>query len=127
MSPCGIIAHASAPGVNHLWLGGAACGARAGRRCSASGSSTSRTRTPARSRSCSAAFALWAAAMLALRVRDARGRARRAARALDRLEPFVDLAAITALTYTSGGPFSETAIGVLRAAGARRRAAAAAR
>ena len=28
---------------------------------------------------------------------------------LDRAEPFVDLAAITALTYASGGPFSETA------------------
>src|SRR5215208_1736951 len=54
------------------------------------------------------AFALWAAAILALRARGARGRAVPPER-LDRLEPFVDLAAITALTYTSGGPFSETA------------------
>jgi two-component system NarL family sensor kinase len=50
-----------------------------------------------------AAFGLWAAVMLALRV------ARRPTPvALDRAEPFVDLAAITALTYASGGPFSET-------------------
>jgi two-component system, NarL family, sensor kinase len=55
------------------------------------------------------AFAIWAAAVLALRVLGARGRVRPPAR-LDRLEPFVDLAAITALTYTSGGPFSETAM-----------------
>lgn len=49
------------------------------------------------------AFALWAVAVLAVR-------ALLPARAwLDRLEPFADLAAITALTYTSGGPFSETA------------------
>ena len=50
------------------------------------------------------AFGLWAAVMLALRA------ARRHTPAtLDRAEPFVDLAAITALTYASGGPFSETA------------------
>jgi two-component system NarL family sensor kinase len=51
-----------------------------------------------------AAFALWAAAMLWLRVRQVR------MAALDRVEPFVDLAAITGLTYASGGPFSETAM-----------------
>jgi two-component system NarL family sensor kinase len=50
-----------------------------------------------------AAFALWAAAMLWLRLR------RIHVRPLDRAEPFVDLAAITGLTYASGGPFSETA------------------
>jgi two-component system NarL family sensor kinase len=55
------------------------------------------------------AFALWAAGVLALRALDARGRVQAPA-GLDRLEPFVDLAAITALTYTSGGPFSETAM-----------------
>ena len=38
-----------------------------------------------------------------------RAGARSASRpALERAEPFVDLAAIVALTYTSGGPFSET-------------------
>jgi two-component system, NarL family, sensor kinase len=56
-----------------------------------------------------AAFALWSAALLGLRVLQARGRARPPAR-LDRVEPFVDLAAIVALTYSSGGPFSETAM-----------------
>lgn len=51
-----------------------------------------------------AAFAIWAAVLLALRL------ARRPTPiALDRAEPFVDLGAITALTYASGGPFSETA------------------
>ena len=50
-----------------------------------------------------AAFALWAVAMLWLRLRHV------PSRELDRAEPFVDLAAITALTYASGGPFSETA------------------
>jgi two-component system NarL family sensor kinase len=55
------------------------------------------------------AFAVWAAAVLALRALAARGRARPPAW-LDRLEPVADLAAITALTYTSGGPFSETAM-----------------
>jgi two-component system NarL family sensor kinase len=52
-----------------------------------------------------AAFALWAAGLLALRLSG-----RPAPPALDRAEPFVDLAAITALTYASGGPFSETAM-----------------
>jgi two-component system, NarL family, sensor kinase len=52
-----------------------------------------------------AAFGLWAAALLVLRVRGTRTPA-----ALDRSEPFVDLAAITALTYCSGGPYSETAM-----------------
>jgi two-component system, NarL family, sensor kinase len=50
-----------------------------------------------------AAFGLWAAVMLALRAAR-----RHTPAALDRAEPFVDLAAITALTYASGGPFSET-------------------
>jgi two-component system, NarL family, sensor kinase len=54
-------------------------------------------------------FTLWSAAMLALRMLQARGRARPPA-GLDRAEPFVDLAAIVALTYSSGGPFSETAM-----------------
>jgi two-component system, NarL family, sensor kinase len=56
-----------------------------------------------------AAFALWAAALLALRGLEARGRAHPPA-ALDRIEPFVDLAAIVALTYSSGGAVSETAM-----------------
>jgi two-component system NarL family sensor kinase len=51
-----------------------------------------------------AAFGLWAAAILWLRVR------RVETPGLDRAAPFVDLAAITALTYASGGPFSETAM-----------------
>ena len=50
-----------------------------------------------------AAFALWGVAMLWLRLRHV------PSAKLDRAEPFVDLAAITALTYASGGPFSETA------------------
>jgi two-component system NarL family sensor kinase len=50
------------------------------------------------------AFALWAVTVLAVRARI------RPPAWLDRLEPFADLAAITALTYTSGGPFSETAM-----------------
>ncbi len=56
-----------------------------------------------------AAFALWAAALLGLRLLETRGRVRLPA-ALGRVEPFVDLAAIVALTYSSGGPFSETAM-----------------
>jgi two-component system, NarL family, sensor kinase len=56
-----------------------------------------------------AAFALWSAALLGLRALEARGRAH-PPEALDRVEPFVDLAAIVALTYSSGGPFSETAM-----------------
>jgi two-component system NarL family sensor kinase len=55
------------------------------------------------------AFALWAAAMLAARLAATRGRLR-VPPALDRVEPFVDLAFIVALTYASGGPFSETAM-----------------
>ncbi len=52
-----------------------------------------------------AAFGVWAAALLALRL------ARRPTpELLDRAEPFIDLAWITALTYASGGPFSETAM-----------------
>ena len=50
-----------------------------------------------------AAYGVWAAALLALNL------AHREPRALDRVEPFIDLAAIAALTYASGGPFSETA------------------
>jgi len=56
-----------------------------------------------------AAFALWSAALLGLRVLEARGRARLPL-AFDRVEPFVDLAAIVALTYATGGPYSETAM-----------------
>jgi two-component system NarL family sensor kinase len=56
-----------------------------------------------------AAFGLWALAILGVRVAEERGRLR-APRALDRAEPFVDLAAIAALTYASGGPFAETAM-----------------
>ena len=50
-----------------------------------------------------AAYGVWAAALLALHL------ARRTPPMLDRVEPFLDLAAIVALTYASGGPFSETA------------------
>jgi len=50
-----------------------------------------------------AAYGAWGALLLALNV------ARREPSLLERVEPFVDLAAITALTYASGGPFSETA------------------
>jgi two-component system, NarL family, sensor kinase len=56
-----------------------------------------------------AAFAAWALALLAVRARAAAGRLREP-EMLDRIEPFVDLAAIVALTYASGGPFSETAM-----------------
>jgi two-component system NarL family sensor kinase len=52
-----------------------------------------------------AAFGVWAAALLALRLAG-----RPTPGPLDRVEPFVDLAFITALTYASGGPFSETAM-----------------
>jgi two-component system, NarL family, sensor kinase len=50
-----------------------------------------------------AAYGLWAAALLALHLTG------RAPSTLDRAEPFIDLAAIVALTYASGGPFSQTA------------------
>jgi two-component system NarL family sensor kinase len=56
-----------------------------------------------------AAFGVWAAALLALRLAVRRGAVPPPA-VLDRVEPFVDLAAIVALTYASGGPFSETAM-----------------
>jgi two-component system NarL family sensor kinase len=56
-----------------------------------------------------AAFALWAAALLAARLGEATGRLH-VPEALARAEPFIDLAAIVALTYSSGGPFSETAM-----------------
>ena len=56
-----------------------------------------------------AVFGLWAAALLALRLAARRGAVTPPA-ALDRIEPFADLAAIVALTYASGGPFSETAM-----------------
>jgi two-component system, NarL family, sensor kinase len=55
-----------------------------------------------------AAYALWAVALLVLRLAAARGVLRLPA-GLDRAEPLIDLAAIVALTYASGGPFSETA------------------
>jgi len=51
------------------------------------------------------AFGAWAATVLALRLRVAPFPVW-----LGRAEPFVDLAFITALTYASGGPFSETAM-----------------
>ena len=50
-----------------------------------------------------AAYGVWAAVLLGLNL------AHREPQALDRVEPFIDLAAIAALTYASGGPFSETA------------------
>jgi two-component system, NarL family, sensor kinase len=50
-----------------------------------------------------AAYGVWATVLLALNL------ARREPPELDRVEPFIDLAAIVALTYASGGPFSETA------------------
>jgi two-component system NarL family sensor kinase len=50
-----------------------------------------------------AAYGLWAALLLGLHLTH------RQPPVLDRLEPFIDLAAIVALTYASGGPFSETA------------------
>ena len=50
-----------------------------------------------------ASYGVWAAVLLGLNL------AHREPRALDRVEPFIDLAAIAALTYASGGPFSETA------------------
>jgi two-component system, NarL family, sensor kinase len=54
-----------------------------------------------------AAFGAWAAGILALHVAARAGRVHVPPR-LERAEPFIDLAAIAALTYTSGGPFSET-------------------
>jgi len=54
-----------------------------------------------------AAFAAWSVAILAVHLRARTGRLRLPP-ALARAEPFADLAAIVALTYTSGGPFSET-------------------
>ena len=56
-----------------------------------------------------AAFAAWALAILGLHLAARAGRLRLPA-TLEGAEPFVDLAAIVALTYTSGGPFSETAM-----------------
>jgi two-component system NarL family sensor kinase len=56
-----------------------------------------------------AAFGVWAAALLALRLAARKGAVTLPA-ALGRIEPFVDLGAIVALTYASGGPFSETAM-----------------
>jgi two-component system NarL family sensor kinase len=50
-----------------------------------------------------AAYGVWAAVLLELHL------TRREPPMLGRLEPFIDLAAIVALTYASGGPFSETA------------------
>jgi two-component system NarL family sensor kinase len=51
------------------------------------------------------AFGVWAAATLAVRLSE-----RPQPAVLGRVEAFVDLAFITALTYASGGPFSETAM-----------------
>jgi two-component system NarL family sensor kinase len=56
-----------------------------------------------------AAFGGWAAALLALRLAARRGTLTVPAM-VGRVEPFVDLGAIAALTYASGGPFSETAM-----------------
>jgi two-component system NarL family sensor kinase len=53
------------------------------------------------------AFGAWAAGIFGLHV-AARAGGVRFPPAIERAEPFVDLAAIVALTYTSGGPFSET-------------------
>jgi two-component system NarL family sensor kinase len=52
-----------------------------------------------------AAYAAWALALLGLHLS-----ARRVPEALERVEPFIDLAGIVVLTYASGGPFSETAM-----------------
>ena len=54
-----------------------------------------------------AAFAAWAMLLLWLHILD-RARPTAILPTLERVEPFVDLAAIVALIYTSGGPFSET-------------------
>jgi len=54
-----------------------------------------------------AAFAAWAVTILVAHLAARAGRLR-IPPALERAEPFLDLAAIVALTYTSGGPFSET-------------------
>jgi two-component system NarL family sensor kinase len=56
-----------------------------------------------------AVFALWALALLGLHLGD-RADALRLPKALAAAEPFGDLGAIIALGYTSGGPFSETAM-----------------
>ena len=55
-----------------------------------------------------AAFAVWAGGLLAIHLAERRPAAQ-ATGGLASVEPFVDLAAIVGLTYTSGGPFSETA------------------
>src|SRR5215213_474251 len=98
----------SAPGVNHLWLAGLRAGLVPVVALGEQVVDVPNAHADAFP-FVLGAFALWAAAILALRVRGARGRVHPPER-LDRLEPFVDLAAITALTYTSGGPFSETAM-----------------
>jgi two-component system, NarL family, sensor kinase len=54
-------------------------------------------------------FATWALAILVVHIGGRAGRVR-VPPALARAEPFVDLAAVVALTYTSGGPFSETSM-----------------
>ena len=51
----------------------------------------------------------WALLVLALHVAEDR-KVTAGRHAVGRAEPFVDLTAITALTYSSGGPFSETGI-----------------
>jgi two-component system NarL family sensor kinase len=55
------------------------------------------------------AYGAWAIALLGVRIRFRRLR-RGPPPGLWRTEPFVDLLAVCALTYTSGGPFSETAM-----------------
>ncbi len=52
------------------------------------------------------AFAAWALVLLAVHARAARGH-RPPLRALGRIEPVVDLAAVAALAFTSGGAFSQ--------------------
>jgi two-component system NarL family sensor kinase len=53
-----------------------------------------------------AVYGVWAVALLGAHLLAARGRLRRMPR-VARVEPLVDLLAIGALTYTSGGPYSE--------------------
>ncbi len=55
------------------------------------------------------AFTAWAVVLLAAHLAEQRGRLLLPA-LLERAEPFVDLAAIVVLTYTSGGPFAPTAM-----------------
>jgi two-component system NarL family sensor kinase len=56
-----------------------------------------------------AAYAAWASGVLAVRLGAVAGRWRFPT-LIWRAEPYVDLLAVSALAYTSGGPFSETAM-----------------